>query len=414
MSRSAKLLVAAGAALCLVGLLVVAIVGCGGGGGPAPQNGGGGTGTLMGTVSVGGVGPAAAGAALGGVTVEFVPSAPAGSRGTGPDGRFAMAGAPAGPGLVRFSKPGYVPNFRAVTVPTGGSASVQVALSPVGNTVAIDPALTQTAADHRGDGLNAQIVFEPNSLPPTATTVEITTSVQGDPNYDATFPGQFVGVPTGGTPGPLESFGIAAITVRDAAGDKLQLDPALPAHLTIPVSPGNDPGTPTIPLWRLNETTGIWEQVGTATRQVGPPVVYTADVDHLSSFNLDLCSAGAELKIIVVDYTAHPEYATIDFPNGALDVATLDALPRVAGAWVKVVGSVWAGLGCTDQNGVLVLAAPEGTRVVTFTVEKAGYKEPRTFYFSGWGSSPMVVYMGLQKDATWVPPVTGDVGTIIR
>ena len=269
-------------------------------------------------------------------------------------------------------------------------------------------------ADDRADGLNAKIVFPAGSLPATAKTVEITTSVQGDPNYNDTFPGQFVGVPTGGVAGPLLSFGIAAITARDDAGNKLQLDPALPATLTIPVPQVNPPLDPQIPLWRLNETTGIWEQVGVATRHDGPPVVYTAEVSHLSTFNIDICTAADGLKSIAVDYTSNPEYRDTNYPDTAmLPVATLDALPKIAGAWIQVTMGKWAGTGNADGIGVLVLSPPTGYNPSTLTGSKMGYRDSRVFNYSHVGNQA-VVYVGLQKDVTWVPPDTGDVGTIIK
>jgi hypothetical protein len=325
-----------------------------------------------------------------------------------------MSDSPTGPDLVvRFAKQGYVTNFRVVSISSGDPSTVQAALSPIGRVVAIDPTQPQTVADDRTGGLlNATIAFQANSLP-TATSVEITTYVQGDPGYADVFPGQFVGI-QGGVPGPLESFSIAAITARDAAGDEVQLDPSKPATLSIPVSPAHDPILAEIPLWRLNESTGIWEQVAVATRGTGVPVVYTAQITHLSTFNIDIYREAAGLKVIAVDYSDKPELASIDYPNGSVDIPTLNGLPRLPGVWVQVSVGGWAGSGNTDLNGELVLSPPTGTRLFTFMASKLSFKDFRTFNLANPPSGQATVYVGLCKDASWPPPVTGDVGAIVN
>ena len=68
-----------------------------------------------------------------------------------------------------------------------------------------------------------------------------------------------------GSNDPIESYGYINVSVEDGSGNPLSLNPAIGAIVRIPVNP--DPvGTNTINAWRLNETTGIWEQAGTATR----------------------------------------------------------------------------------------------------------------------------------------------------
>ena len=151
-----------------------------------------------------------------------------------------------------------------------------------------------------------------------------------------------------------------------------------------------------------------------ATRADGAPVVYTADVDHLSTFNIDIPTAADGLRVIAVDYTTHLEYSDTNYPDTAmLSVATLDALPRISGAWIQVIRENWAGTGNGDGNGELVLSPPAGYSLSTLTGSKMGYKDSRIFSYTH-ANNQAVVYVGLQKDVTWVPPITGDVGTIVK
>ena len=371
----------------LFGVVATAFLsGCGSGGG----------GKVRATALVGKV-VDAAGEPLAGVRVDFTSPASSLAATTAVNGGFVMDGPPTGKGLVvRFAKQGYVTNFRVVSISGGTSSTVQVTLNPVSRVVEIDPTKNQTVADNRTDGLNATIAFQANSLPTSATSVEITTAVQGDPSYSSLFPGEFTGIPTGGSRGPLRSFSIATITARDASGNQLQLDPSKPATLSIPVSPTSDPSDATVPLWRVNETTGIWEQVGLATRMPGVPVVYRAEVTHLSTFNLDIYEPASGLKVIAVDYT-----------RGSFDSSTLSSLPRLPGVWVQIEREFWAGSGNTDERGELVLSPPVGTKVFTFTGSKLLYQDFRAVPGGTDPSGQVIVYVGLRLQP-------GDVGVIVK
>ena len=200
--------------------------------------------------------------------------------------------------------------------------------------------------------LPAGSIVDSNGDPVTDVVVAIANNVVSDTSYANVFPGFFLGDPLVGSPGPIESFGFMEIRVSDPAGlEEYTLDPAVGATIFIPVNP--DPvGTDTIPLWRLDEDTGIWEEVGEATR-VGSTNVFEADVTSFSFYNLDVPLASPVTLTVTVyddpDLGLYDQQGTIPAPGVAV---TVDIIPGG--------DTVWQGRGITDQNGELELIVPPG------------------------------------------------------
>jgi hypothetical protein len=97
----------------------------------------------------------------------------------------------------------------------------------------------------------------------------------------------------------LVSYGMVAVQLEGANGEKLQLAEGSEATLKFPVPQkyaANPPAS--IPLWSFNEQTGLWEEEGTATLQNGE---YIGKVKHFSWHNLDWPEYRATLNVKVVD-----------------------------------------------------------------------------------------------------------------
>ena len=201
--------------------------------------------------------------------------------------------------------------------------------------------------------LPAGSIVDSNGDPVTDVVVAIANNVVSDASYANVFPGFFLGDPLVGSVGPIESFGFMEIRVSDPAGiEEYTLDPAVGATIFIPVNP--DPvGVNSIPLWRLDDATGIWEETGTATR-VGSTNVFEADVTSFSTYNLDR----PLFETVTLTVTAYDDpfnvrtdaFGTIPAPGVAVtvDISQPDD------------GAVWQGRGVTGQNGQLVLVVPPG------------------------------------------------------
>ena len=84
----------------------------------------------------------------------------------------------------------------------------------------------------------------------------------------------------------LVSYGMTNVLLTDRYGNRLQLADGCAATLTFPTPESMSGDAPaTMPLWSFDETTGLWVEEGTATRdQKGN---YTGTATHFSWWNLD-------------------------------------------------------------------------------------------------------------------------------
>ncbi len=104
-----------------------------------------------------------------------------------------------------------------------------------------------------------------------------------DLNFGSYMPGNVKAVSVNNQPGTLQSFGVVAVEMNDAAGNKLQLATGKTATITIPIPFALPEITSSsIPLWYFDDTKGVWKQEGVATKQGGN---YIGVVSHFTSWN---------------------------------------------------------------------------------------------------------------------------------
>lgn len=138
----------------------------------------------------------------------------------------------------------------------------------------------------------------------------------------AAFPGRFAGMPAGAAPGAapvaIVSFGTAEF-VPMQNGQKLQVAPGKTVAIEIPMyADKNTDGSAVrlgqvIPLWSLNETTGVWLQEGSGTVVASPSsptgLALRASVSHFSWWNCDDI-AGPKLTVnircLLLDAAGNP------------------------------------------------------------------------------------------------------------
>lgn len=125
----------------------------------------------------------------------------------------------------------------------------------------------------------------------------------------AAFPGEFSGVLEGAAgESPIVSFGTVEFEFSQN-GNPLQLAPGQTADVLIPIyiATYQDGSTvnigDSIPLWSLNEETGIWQQegVGTVVASTGSPtgLAMQATVSHFSWWNCDVSMNAAQAIVTV-------------------------------------------------------------------------------------------------------------------
>jgi hypothetical protein len=86
----------------------------------------------------------------------------------------------------------------------------------------------------------------------------------------------------------IESFGAMNVSLRDAAGNKLNLRSGTEATIRIPLASRTASPPAVMPLYNFNEATGLWVQEGSATLQgTAPGQYYEGTVKHFSTWNVD-------------------------------------------------------------------------------------------------------------------------------
>ena len=269
----------------IVGLLVIALTlgACGGGedGTPVPPPAT--TGTVSGTVVA-----SSNGASLAGVAV----TAAGRSASTAADGTYTLTEVPAGDGtVISFELAGHVKGVLTVSVAAGATARAIARLTPVGATQSFDAA---TAATVMVAGTPAQVSLPAAGLVTASgaaatgtVTVEVTPI--NPANDPSNMPGNYTAMAAGSNaPQPIESFGALNVTLKDGAGNALNLAAGKTATIRIPLATRSASAPATIPLFYFNETTALWVQEGTATLAgTAPNQYYEGTVSHFTYWNAD-------------------------------------------------------------------------------------------------------------------------------
>ncbi len=236
-------------------------------------------------------------APLAGVAVSVVGGTATATTGT--DGRATIATGTGAPLQLRFARAGFADQIKSIELPAGASGGyLEVRM------LAREAPLTLPSAAAGGtltgkDG--ARVTFAPNSLvdasgqPVTGAVQVNVTPVDVGSNADA-FPGLFAGFREDGARGLLASYGTVEY-VLTSNGQRVQLAPGASATIEIPIYTTLNldrsavVAGATIPLWSLDERTGVWVQegVGTVVANAGSPseLALRAQVTHFSWWNCD-------------------------------------------------------------------------------------------------------------------------------
>ena len=155
-------------------------------------------------------------------------------------------------------------------------------------------------------------------------------------------PGDLRAIDKGGYLKGLTTFGMVAVELSTTSGELLQIAPGKKATLGFPLSSTLSTAAPaTIPLWYLNEQTGLWQEDGTATKSGNS---YTGEVSHFSYWNCDLPNANVPLTFTVVDAQNRP-----------IPYQHVEIRPTSSNSWSHIGGN-------TDSSGyVSVFLTPDAS-----------------------------------------------------
>lgn len=102
----------------------------------------------------------------------------------------------------------------------------------------------------------------------------------------------------------LSSYGMLAVELESAAGEKLQIAPGSAATLTNAIPSSVQSSAPaTIALWYVDEKTGIWREEGIAVKNGNN---YIGEVKHFSFWNWDVPMAAVTLSVTLKTGKAVP------------------------------------------------------------------------------------------------------------
>jgi len=170
-----------------------------------------------------------------------------------------------------------------------------------------------------------------------------------------TVPGSFMANDKKGKRVALSSFGMLAVELESASGEKLQIKSGSAATLTTPIPSASLSSAPAnISLWYLDEQIGIWKEEGSATKQGNN---YVGDVKHFSFWNCSFPFNAFSLSL-----TLH------NSNNVAVPYATV----RITTKADADTGGVYSAYGHTDSLGQVKGLVPANKNLLLEVLDPCG------------------------------------------
>jgi len=199
---------------------------------------------------------------------------------------------------VKVTKAGYV-NASRVMVPTDGMNRINIMMIPVTTTAAVSAGSASTVALPDGTQVKFDGSFKDANGNAYSGTVKVSLYHLAPSNtyLNELMPGSFLATNATGNARAMETFGMLHVQLTGSSGQNLQIANGHTAEITIPIDATQTSNSPaTIPLWSYNETTGMWNEEGTASK-VGN--AYVGAVSHFSWWNCDIQFPQATIKVHV-------------------------------------------------------------------------------------------------------------------
>lgn len=206
---------------------------------------------------------------------------------------------------VKATKVGFVNGSRTM-VPTTGNNKINIMMIPATNTSTVASGAISTVSlpngtkvkfdgsfkDANGNAYNGNVNVAMFHLKPS------------DQYLNELMPGSFLANNTDGNSRIMETYGMLHVQLTGASGQNLQIASGHTAEMTVAIDATQTSTAPaTIPLWSFNETTGIWQEEGSATK-VGN--AYVGNVSHFSWWNCDAQFPQCLLNVHIQNATALP------------------------------------------------------------------------------------------------------------
>ncbi len=260
--------------------------------------------------------------------------------------------------LVTAEKGGYFTGYRVLAA-TSGSNQVAIKLIKKDLAATIQSSVGGDASLSNGANIKlpANGVVKDGSNTDYNGDVKVYASYINPKSGDIAkmIPGSLVANDKNGKRVVLSSYGMLAVELLSAGGEKLQIKSGSTATLTIPIPFGFSPAAPaTIPLWYINEETGIWQEEGMARKQGNN---YVGEVKHFSFWNCDQANNAVNLSL------------TLHTPD---DLPLVNAAVRMSGVLTDTSTSASSVYGFTDSLGQVKGLVPANTNLTLEVIGTCG------------------------------------------
>ncbi|WP_265427603.1 hypothetical protein [Chryseobacterium sp. YIM B08800] len=252
---------------------------------------------------------------------------------------------------VKATKAGFVNGFRTM-VPTNGSNKINIMMIPATNTSTISSGATATVSLPNGTKVKFDGSFKDANGNVYSGNVNVAMFhlKPSDQYLNELMPGSFLANNSNGNSRIMETYGMLHVQLTGASGQNLQIANGHTAEMTVAIDPTQiSTSTATIPLWSFNETTGIWQEEGSATK-VGN--TYVGNVSHFSWWNCDAQFPVATLKVNVKNPAGQP-------------------LSNVQ-VYIRRLGQTYDVYGNTDANGLASGLIPANETVMVRIYNNCG------------------------------------------
>lgn len=254
---------------------------------------------------------------------------------------FSNISTPKNATSIKVEKLGYFKAFRTLTVIPNQDNQTTIMIMELPTPVSLNATSGGTVNIVNGGSID----FPANAIVDVTTNLPYTGNVSVfakwiDPSgsdLQLLIPGALRGISDEGTEEGLTTYGMQAVELVGNAGQPLQLGNGQKASVKFPLPGAMTTDAPaTVPLWHFNETNGMWEEDGVATKVGGE---YVGEVSHFSFWNCDYGGPIVNFTCQLIDANSNP----------------------VVGAYVKIVptsSTLTARTAMTNSTGTVTGGLP--------------------------------------------------------
>ncbi len=222
--------------------------------------------------------------------------------------------------VVTVTKPGYFKGIKTYIAKEGKATFFRIKLIPKTTVGNINGSSGGTVSLANGLSIKLPAGAVVNAATNAAYTGTVNVSAYWiNPeaaDLNQIMPGDLRGIDNNGSMKLLQTFGMAAVELRGASGELLQIAIGKKATLTLTIPSSLSASAPaTIPLWYFDEAKGLWKEEGRAVKTGN---TYVGDVSHFSFWSYGLPGPFVQFDCTVKDAAGNPvpdALVIIEYPS---------------------------------------------------------------------------------------------------